>query len=76
MLAPGDYMDITCHACISGNSVDEDIKRLEAGVQIVVTTPGRVFDRIERSALRKSSLSTFDTDVNVLMSHVYRYETY
>ena len=51
-MALGDYMGITCHACIGGTNVRDDIKRLEGGVQIVVGTPGRVYDMLSRSALR------------------------
>ena len=45
-------MGVTCHACIGGTNVRDDIKRLETGVQIVVGTPGRVYDMLNRSALR------------------------
>lgn len=47
-------MGTTCHACIGGTNVRDDIKRLETGVQIVVGTPGRVYDMLNRSALRKA----------------------
>ena len=45
-------MGVTCHACIGGTNVRDDIKRLETGVQVVVGTPGRVLDMLNRSALR------------------------
>ena len=51
-MALGDYMGVTCHACIGGTNVRDDMKRLEGGVQIVVGTPGRVYDMLSRSALR------------------------
>jgi translation initiation factor 4A len=71
VLALGDHMNVTCHACIGGGSVRDDIKLLESGMQIVVGTPGRVYDMIDRSALRKSS--TFDTNFDILMVHFFRY---
>ena len=52
-MALGDYMDIKCHACIGGSNVQTDIKLLKSGCQVVVGTPGRVFDMINRSALRE-----------------------
>lgn len=52
-------MGVTCHACIGGTNVRDDIKRLEAGVQIVVGTPGRVYDMLNRSALRMYSIIHF-----------------
>ena len=50
-------MGISCHACIGGTNVRDDIKRLEGGVQIVVGTPGRVYDMLNRSALRTLDVS-------------------
>lgn len=40
-----------CHACIGGTNVRDDQRRLEMGQQIVVGTPGRVFDMISRKSL-------------------------
>ncbi len=74
VLALGDYMNVTCHACIGGGSVRDDIRLLESGMQIVVGTPGRVYDMIDRSALRKSS--TFDTGFDFSMLHLFRYQAY
>ena len=51
ILALGDYMGVTCHACIGGTSVREDQRKLEQGQQIVVGTPGRVFDNMSRRNL-------------------------
>ena len=53
MLALGDYMGAEVMACIGGRSVQEDIRRLEQGVHVIVGTPGRVFDLINRRALSK-----------------------
>lgn len=46
-------MHADCHACIGGTNVREDLQRLGNGVQVVVGTPGRVFDMINRKALSK-----------------------
>lgn len=43
MLAIGDFMSVQVHSCIGGTSVSEDISKLDAGVQVVSGTPGRVF---------------------------------
>ena len=48
VLALGDFLKVECMACIGGTSVREDISRLEKGVQVIVGTPGRVFDMITR----------------------------
>lgn len=44
-------MGVKFHLCIGGTSVRDDQRKLEGGVQIVVGTPGRVNDMIQRSAL-------------------------
>lgn len=51
VVALGDYMNAECHACIGGTAVREDLHRLSNGVHIVVGTPGRVYDMINRRAL-------------------------
>ena len=48
----GDYMNVSSHVCIGGTSVRENARILSKGVQIVVGTPGRIFDLINRGALR------------------------
>lgn len=62
VIALGDYMSAQCHACIGGTNVREDIKRLEMGTHIVVGTPGRVFDMINRRALRTENMRMFVLD--------------
>lgn len=54
VLALGDYMGATCHACIGGTNVRNDVQKLQADVpHIVVGTPGRVFDMLNRRYLCK-----------------------
>lgn len=62
VLALGDYMNADCHACIGGTSVRDEIRKLEAGVHVVVGTPGRVFDMINRGVLKTDSLKLFILD--------------
>ena len=58
----GQFMGVRCHACIGGTVVREDIEKLRSGVQLVVGTPGRVFDMAEKGHLRTDSLTTFVLD--------------
>lgn len=52
ILALGDYMGASCHACIGGTNVRTDVQKLQADVpHIVVGTPGRVFDMLNRRYL-------------------------
>lgn len=46
-------MGVKFHLCIGGTSVRDDQRKLEGGVQIVVGTPGRVYDMIQRKILSK-----------------------
>ena len=62
VVALGDYMDAIVHACVGGTAVREDIRTLQDGVHIVVGTPGRVFDMINRRALRMDAVRLFVLD--------------
>jgi translation initiation factor 4A len=62
VIALGDFMKIQCHACIGGTNVRDDMKILEAGAQVVVGTPGRVFDMINRGALKTDHMKMFILD--------------
>lgn len=58
----GHHMGLTAYACVGGKSTEEDMRRLESGVQIVSGTPGRVFDMVKRKCLRVVSLKTLVLD--------------
>ncbi|KAE9416650.1 hypothetical protein Angca_006784 [Angiostrongylus cantonensis] len=60
--ALGDYMKIKVHACIGGTSVRDDQRNLESGVHVVVGTPGRVNDMINREILQTDSIKMFVLD--------------
>ncbi|XGW09200.1 hypothetical protein V3C99_011480 [Haemonchus contortus] len=62
MCALGDYMSIKVHACIGGTSIRDDQRKLESGVHVVVGTPGRVNDMINRSVLQTSRIKMFVLD--------------
>ncbi|KAJ3337990.1 translation initiation factor eIF4A [Gonapodya sp. JEL0774] len=62
VIALGDYMNVDCHACVGGTLVREDAKRLEAGAQVVVGTPGRVFDMMNRGILQTKNIKMFVLD--------------
>lgn len=62
VIALGDFMSAMCHACIGGTNVREDIRKLEMGVHVVVGTPGRVYDMINRKALGTKNIRIFVLD--------------
>jgi len=62
VVAIGDFMNVECHACIGGTSVRDDMKALQDGPQVVVGTPGRVQDMIQRRVLKTDSMKMFVLD--------------
>jgi len=60
--ALGDYLKVTTHACVGGTLVRDDINILRQGVQLVVGTPGRVFDMINRGVLDLATVKVFVLD--------------
>lgn len=58
----GAEMGIKTECFIGGNTVDEDIKKLEDGCQIIVGTPGRIYDLLSRRKLRTNNLKIFILD--------------
>jgi len=55
-------MKVTCHAFVGGTNVGADMAKLQSGVQVVVGTPGRVSDMIQRGALDPKSIKVFVLD--------------
>lgn len=55
-------MNIECHACIGGTNVRDDMNALRAGPQVVVGTPGRIHDMIERRVLKTDQMKLFILD--------------
>jgi translation initiation factor 4A len=77
VIALGDYMNIKCHACVGGTNVREDKAKLQEGVHVVVGTLGRVFDMINRKALRTDNIRTFCLDqADDLLSHGFKDQIY
>lgn len=73
----GKYMGVTTHACVGGTAVREDIERVGGGVQVVVGTPGRVNDMIERQALRLTKLKLFVLDeADEMLSRGFKEQIY
>jgi len=58
----GDYLKIKCHACIGGSSVFKDTEILREGVHMIVGTPGRVLDLIDKGALDTCDIKMFVLD--------------
>merc|ERR1719238_4314 len=58
----GNYMKITSHVCVGGTIVRDDIRIMQNGIQMIIGTPGRVNDMINRNALKLDQLRLFCLD--------------
>jgi len=77
VIALGDFMNIECHACIGGTNVREDMKKLESGAHVIVGTPGRVFDMINRRAFRTDKVKMFVLDeADEMLSRGFKEQIY
>mmetsp|Transcript_9204 Transcript_9204/g.18901 ORF Transcript_9204/g.18901 Transcript_9204/m.18901 type:complete len:400 (+) Transcript_9204:87-1286(+) len=75
--ALGDFMSIRIHACVGGTAVRDDIRTLQDGVHVVVGTPGRVYDMINRRALRLDSVALFVLDeADEMLSRGFKEQIY
>ncbi|GAB5361390.1 hypothetical protein AAMO2058_000709400 [Amorphochlora amoebiformis] len=75
--ALGDYLNVSSHVCVGGTSVREDMNVLSKGVQLVVGTPGRVFDMIRRRAIKVNKIHTFVLDeADEMLSRGFRDQIY
>jgi ATP-dependent RNA helicase len=55
-------MSADVHCCVGGKAVGEDIRKLEAGTQIVSGAPGRVYDMIRRRTMRTKEIKMLVLD--------------
>jgi len=75
--ALGDFMKVKVHACVGGTAVREDQRILSEGVHVVVGTPGRVYDMIQRRALRLESVQLFVLDeADEMLSRGFKEQIY
>eukprot|EP00921_Rhytidocystis_pertsovi_P001707 GHVQ01002911.1.p1 GENE.GHVQ01002911.1~~GHVQ01002911.1.p1 ORF type:complete len:431 (+),score=67.55 GHVQ01002911.1:183-1475(+) len=77
VLALGDYLKVQCHACVGGTVVRDDIARLKQGVHIVVGTPGRVYDMVEKKHLKVENMKLFVLDeADEMLSRGFKAQIY
>jgi translation initiation factor 4A len=74
----GEYMEsVRSKVCVGGTAVRDDIRALEAGQHIVVGTPGRVNDMIQRGALKLDDLLLFCLDeADEMLSRGFKEQIY
>jgi len=77
IISLGDFMNLKIHACVGGTAVREDIRTLQDGVHVVVGTPGRVYDMIQRRALRLDNVKMFTLDeADEMLSRGFKEQIY
>jgi len=77
VLALGDYLNVRCHACVGGTNRGVDIAKLREGQQVVVGTPGRVYDMIRNRFLCVDDLEVFVLDeADEMLSHGFKDQIY
>ena len=54
--------NLSCAVVIGGRAIDQDVKELEKGPQIVVGTPGRVHDLIRRRKINTKTIKMMVLD--------------
>ena len=57
-----EYLNVKLYTCIGGNPIKADKETLKEGVQIVVGTPGRVLDMINRGFMKTESIKIMAFD--------------
>ena len=57
-----EYLGLTGALIMGGTSVESNFRALDQGAQVVVGTPGRIFDMLRRYALKTHSLKCFVMD--------------
>lgn len=55
-------MNVECCACVGGTALAEDITALRKGPQVVVGTPGRIHDLIQRRVFQIEEMKLFILD--------------
>lgn len=76
-LALGDYLKVKAHVCIGGTAIKDDVEKLRAGQHLVVGTPGRVYDMVNKNNLRVDDLKVFVLDeADELMSRGFKDQIY
>ena len=57
-----EYLDVSINLCIGGQSISDNVRDLDKGGQVIVGTPGRVFDLLKKHILNGSSIKSFILD--------------
>lgn len=71
------FMKVTMHCCVGGTALQEDMKMLEGSIQMIVGTPGRVNDLLQRGLLDLSNCRLFCLDeADEMLSRGFKEQIY
>ncbi|KAJ1964269.1 translation initiation factor eIF4A [Dipsacomyces acuminosporus] len=62
MIALSEFRNTSIHACIGGTKIADDEAAFSSGAHVVVGTPGRVFDMINRGIFKTDAVKLFALD--------------
>lgn len=60
--AIGERTDVAVHACIGGTDVRADVTAIKGGAQVIIGTPGRLFQLLDRGTLHIQHLRVLVLD--------------
>ena len=69
------FMTVSMHCCVGGTAVQEDNEKLKNGVQVVVGTPGRVNDLVQRGYLDLKHCKLLD-EADEMLSRGFKEQIY
>ena len=77
MKALNTHLKATSALLIGGTSIDENINELDSGKQIIIGTPGRIFDMIKRYVLQTTNVISFVLDeADEMLSRGFKEQIY
>jgi translation initiation factor 4A len=73
----GEYYKIKVYSAIGKMDINEDKRALNDGIHLVVGTPGRIFDLINRKMLKLDNIKLLVIDeADVMLEHGFREQLY
>lgn len=57
-----DYLGVSTYSATGGTPIRDDLKAIERGAQMVIGTPGRIYDLMNRRALTRESMRVLILD--------------
>jgi superfamily II DNA/RNA helicase len=62
VLKIGKYMNIKAHFAVGGSPVKNDVAAIQGGCQVLIGTPGRIYDLCHRGILKRDSVRVLIMD--------------